>query len=96
MKKYGSSPNERRGRLRRIWEYNIEPFIEDQFFGNPAKIERFRFKAVWNDHGPAAESDDDARDGDEPEGTDGSEREHAAAGGETAAESGSMQPEDES
>jgi 5-methylcytosine-specific restriction protein B len=32
--------------LRRIWEYNIEPFIEDQFFGDPAKIEYFRFAKV--------------------------------------------------
>src|SRR5690606_20189524 len=33
-------------RLRRIWEYNIEPFIEDQFFGDPGQIEYFRFGAV--------------------------------------------------
>ena len=35
-----------RDKLRQIWEYNIEPFIEDQFFGNPAQIDRFRFDAV--------------------------------------------------
>lgn len=29
--------------LRRIWEYDIEPFIEDQFFGDAARIEFFRF-----------------------------------------------------
>ena len=33
-------------KLRQIWEYNIEPFIEDQFFGDPAQIDRFRFDAV--------------------------------------------------
>lgn len=33
--------------LRRIWKYNIEPFIEDQFFGDPERIEKFRFQAVW-------------------------------------------------
>ncbi|MXW42572.1 MAG: AAA domain-containing protein [Acidimicrobiia bacterium] len=33
--------------VRRIWEYNIEPFIEDQFFGDPAEIERFRFNNVY-------------------------------------------------
>ena len=33
--------------VRRIWEYNIEPFIEDQFFGDPAEIERFRFDNVY-------------------------------------------------
>ncbi len=33
--------------VRRIWEYNIEPFIEDQFFGDPAEIERFRFDNAY-------------------------------------------------
>lgn len=33
--------------LRRIWEYDIEPFIEDQFFGDAANIDRFRFPQVW-------------------------------------------------
>jgi 5-methylcytosine-specific restriction protein B len=32
--------------LRRIWAYNIEPFIEDQFFGDPSQIEHFRFGSV--------------------------------------------------
>ena len=32
--------------LRRIWEYNIEPFIEDQFFGDNDQIEKFRFEEV--------------------------------------------------
>ena len=40
-------PNLDRDKLRQIWEYNIEPFIEDQFFGDPAQIDRFRFDAVW-------------------------------------------------
>lgn len=53
MKAYGSSPDAQRDRLRRIWEYNIEPFIEDQFFGDPNRIEQFRFKDVWNRHGPS-------------------------------------------
>ncbi|MCY4271959.1 MAG: AAA family ATPase [bacterium] len=33
--------------VRRIWEYNIEPLIEDQFFGDPTEIERFRFDSVY-------------------------------------------------
>lgn len=33
-------------RLRRIWRYAIEPFIEDQFFGDAEQIARFRFDAV--------------------------------------------------
>ena len=96
MKEYGSWPHEQRERLRRIWEYNIEPFIEDQFFGAPEQIDRFRFDAVVRRNGPAAESDIDAGDdGDDPESTDGSQGEHAAADGEAATESGSAQPEDE-
>jgi 5-methylcytosine-specific restriction enzyme B len=34
--------------LRRIWQYNIEPFIEDQFFGDPAQIDYFRFGTVMH------------------------------------------------
>lgn len=33
--------------LRRIWEYDIEPFIEDQFFGDSTRIDHFRFARVW-------------------------------------------------
>ena len=40
--------------LRRIWEYNIEPLIEDQFFGRREVIESFRFHEVWKRHGPGA------------------------------------------
>jgi len=32
--------------LRRIWEYNIEPFIEDQFFGDAERGDYFRFANV--------------------------------------------------
>ncbi len=37
--------------VRRIWEYNIEPFIEDQFFGDPTEIQRFRFNQVYERYG---------------------------------------------
>ena len=33
--------------VKRIWQFNIEPFIEDQFFGDSRQIERFRFEAVY-------------------------------------------------
>jgi 5-methylcytosine-specific restriction protein B len=33
-------------RLRQIWKYNIEPFIEDQFFGDADQIADFEFDAV--------------------------------------------------
>ena len=95
MKKYGSSPQEQRERLRRIWEYNIEPFIEDQFFGDPDQIAHFRFDAVMRRKGPAAKSDVDADDdSDAPESTNGPDVEHAAADGDAAAEPGTT-PESE-
>ena len=66
MKRYGSTPTEQQERLRRIWEYNIEPFIEDQFFGDPDRIEHYRFDSDYARHGPAAdpagEADADAED----------------------------------
>ena len=89
MRAYGPSPAGQRERLRRIWEYNIEPFIEDQFFGDPDRIAHFRFDAVMKRHGPAARSDlDTGDDGGNPEGTNGSEGEHEAVAGDAAAEDG--------
>ncbi len=55
MKAYGSSPDEQREHLGRIWKYSIEPFIEDQFFGNPDRIEHFRFEQVMARHGQSDE-----------------------------------------
>lgn len=45
-------------RLRRIWEYNIEPLIEDQFFGRQEIIDEYRFSRVWSRHGPSAKTPD--------------------------------------
>ena len=56
MKDYGPTPAEQRERLRRIWEYNIEPFIEDQFFGDPDRIQHYRFDAVFARHGPSTQA----------------------------------------
>ncbi|MYE67411.1 MAG: AAA domain-containing protein [Acidimicrobiia bacterium] len=53
MKDYGTTAAKQQDRLRRIWEYNIEPLIEDQFFGDPNRIQHYRFKAVLARHGPA-------------------------------------------
>ena len=92
MKKYGSSLDTQRERLRRIWEYNIEPFIEDQFFGDPQQIDRFRFDAVMRRNGPLTESGVDASDDGDDLDADGSD---AAAEGDTADEPGLAQPEDE-
>ncbi len=42
--------------LRRIWEFNIEPLIEDQLFGRQDVIDSFRFGSVWRRYGPDATS----------------------------------------
>ncbi len=57
MKAYGSSPDEQREHLGRIWKYSIEPFIEDQFFGNPDQIDRFRFGSIVSRHRAIIERD---------------------------------------
>ena len=44
--------------LRRIWEYNIEPLIEDQFFGRQDVIDSYRFGEVWDRHGPSVTAPD--------------------------------------
>ena len=83
MKEYGSSAEEQHEQLRRIWEYNIEPFIEDQFFGDPDRIEQFRFNAAMKRHGPTSKSDADTSDDEgDPGGADGSDSEHVAADGD--------------
>ena len=47
MKKgYGNDPGDTDTTLSRIWRFNIEPFIEDQFFGNETQINRFRLGPV--------------------------------------------------
>ncbi len=43
---YGPNADTDDALLRRIWEYNIEPLIEDQLFGDPGRIEHFRFSSV--------------------------------------------------
>jgi 5-methylcytosine-specific restriction protein B len=40
--------------LRRIWAYQIEPLIEDLFFGEPARVDAFRFDRVWAELGAPA------------------------------------------
>jgi 5-methylcytosine-specific restriction enzyme B len=54
--------------LRRIWQYNIEPFIEDQFFGDPAQIDYFRFDTVMRRNQSASGLDELAElvNGNEP------------------------------
>ncbi len=60
----------------RIWKYNIEPFIEDQFFGDRDQIEYFRFDQVHKryliDSGRAEMAEQEAalqRAATDPEGT---------------------------
>lgn len=54
-----------RDSLQRIWAYDIEPFIEDQFFGDEARITMFRFQQVWerySDVAPESITDEPAAD----------------------------------
>lgn len=46
--------------LRRIWEFQIEPLIEDLFFGEPERIKPFRFDQVWRELGQPAVDDANA------------------------------------
>lgn len=59
-----------RERLSKIWKYNIEPFIEDQFFGDAARIEFFRFDNVYarfaDVAGEAIDDDADPEEADRP------------------------------
>jgi 5-methylcytosine-specific restriction protein B len=46
--------------LRRIWRYDIMPFIEDQFFGEPTHIERYRYEVVLAAYQKQAASEPDS------------------------------------
>ena len=41
-------------KLREIWRYQIEPLVDDLFFGDD-KARKFRFSEVWAQHGPNEE-----------------------------------------
>jgi len=47
-----------RDRVRRIWDYNIEPFIEDQFFGDRGQIEFFSFAEAMKRYGRSLGADE--------------------------------------
>ena len=69
--------------LRLIWTHNIEPLVEDQFFGRQETIGEFRFHEVWGRYGPDVTSPDvdsdssdaanesDGKSPDESEGAEG-------------------------
>jgi 5-methylcytosine-specific restriction protein B len=59
-------------RLRRIWDYGIYPFIEDQLHGKPEKLAGFTWDAVRKAYGPGTASAAEAQQ----------EAEELAAGGE--------------
>ncbi|WP_420620596.1 McrB family protein [Candidatus Poriferisocius sp.] len=40
----------------RIWKYNIEPFIEDQLYGDQGQIEKYRFDNVYRRHVESADT----------------------------------------
>lgn len=70
--------------LRRIWQYNIEPLIEDQLFGRQEAIDSFRFDAVWKRHGPDASSP----------GTESGASDDAAAGSEQSSDDEGIEDQD--
>jgi 5-methylcytosine-specific restriction enzyme B len=43
--------------LRRIWEFQVEPLIEDLFYGEPQRIDKFRFDRIWTEYGAPAVAD---------------------------------------
>src|SRR5699024_5053114 len=49
--------------VEQIWRYDIEPFIEDQFFGDADRIEYFRFPQVYDRFLGAADRVTDDLDG---------------------------------
>jgi 5-methylcytosine-specific restriction protein B len=53
--------------LQRIWSYDIEPFIEDQFFGDANRIDYFRFDQVWKRFNDLAGESVSENAGSEPE-----------------------------
>ena len=61
MKKgYGDEPSEEDPTLGRVWRFNIEPFIEDQFFGNETQINTFRLGQVVRRYRSQSGRDDSA------------------------------------
>lgn len=59
--------------FKRVWEFNIEPFIEDQLFGQSNKIKRFRLKSVLDRYGPTkSDSQREPIPNERDEGTDAS------------------------
>ena len=67
---YREEPSEDDETLRRIWQYNIEPFVEDQLFGDRARIERFRFEKVIARYRSKLKPDDSSEDGADGGGSD--------------------------
>ena len=57
---YENEPSDTDATLSRIWRFNIEPFIEDQFFGNKTQINRFRLGPVLGRYRSQSGHDDPA------------------------------------
>lgn len=45
------------GELRRVWNYTIMPFIEEQFFDKPDQIAHFQLRQVLKRYGPGEDHD---------------------------------------
>ena len=59
--------------VRRIWEYDIKPSIEDQFFGDREQIDRFRFDEVYKRYRASSDSDEETAVEEPVEAVDGAD-----------------------
>ena len=59
--------------VRRIWEYDIKPSIEDQFFGDRDLINKFQFDRVYERYLESSGISDEAEAGEAPEAHNGAD-----------------------
>ena len=59
--------------VRRIWEYDIRPSIEDQFFGDRDLINKFQFDRVYERYLESSGISDEAEAGEAPEAHNGAD-----------------------
>ena len=59
--------------VRRIWEYDIKPSIEDQFFGDRDLIDKFQFDRVYERYLESSGISDEAEAGEAPEAHNGAD-----------------------
>ena len=66
-------PNLDKEAVRRIWEYDIKPSIEDQFFGDREQIDKFRFDEVYKRYRASSDSGEEIEVEEAPEALNGAD-----------------------